>query len=114
MKLSNWSIFYLILAIIGLIATWTFNILYINNGGTFASTDVLVNNLTISFTIDIYFVAFVFSIWVFRECKRLNIRWPLLYVVLTFVLALAFSFPLFLAVRVHAMEKEISRENIIS
>ncbi len=106
MQLSNWSIFYLILAIIGLIATWTFNILYINNGGTFAPADVLVNNLTISFTVDLLYVALIFCVWVFPESKRWGIRWPILYIILTFGVALAFSFPLFLAVRAQAIEKK--------
>ena len=102
---------YLSLSILGLVITWYYNFQYFAASeniyfSTYLET-LLVNPATTAVTIDIYIVALVFSIWVFSESKRVNMKWPFLYVVLSFGVGLAFAFPLFLAMR----ERIISRLN---
>lgn len=98
---------YLLLAALGLVTTWYFNIRYMQSGGSFAPgpfhENAFANFLTGSLTMDVYVAALVFAVWVFPESKRLRIRRPILYVALTFLVALAFAFPLFLAVRERAL-----------
>jgi len=52
-----------------------------------------------SLSIDLFIVAAAASIFIIIEGRRLGIRWYWVYVVASFVTAIAFTFPLFLAVR---------------
>ena len=52
-----------------------------------------------SLSIDLLIVAAAASIFIIIEGRRLGIRWYWVYVVASFVTAIAFTFPLFLAVR---------------
>jgi phosphotransferase system glucose/maltose/N-acetylglucosamine-specific IIC component len=109
--MENKKLYYLyaILALIGLLATWYFNIRYMLSGGSFAPGPfwhhAFANQLTAGITLDVYIAAIAFAIWVFPESKNLGIKRPWLYVALCFFGALAFALPLFLAVRIHAMQK---------
>ncbi len=103
------STIYFALAILGLVATWVFNLQYF-----IASQDIafstylrtlLVNPATTAVTIDIYVCAVVFSIWVFREAKRVGMKWPFAYVLLSFGIGLGFALPLFLGFREGAIAK---------
>ncbi|GAB4192003.1 MAG: hypothetical protein Tsb002_21350 [Wenzhouxiangellaceae bacterium] len=100
---------YFVLAILGLIITWYFNFQYLHEGGSFLGgaffSAAFANSLTTSITLDIYWAAMVFSIWAVNESRRLAIRWPWIYIVATFTLALAFSLPLFLAMRERAITR---------
>jgi hypothetical protein len=62
----------------------------------------LANPLTTSITLDIYWAANVFSIWVIRERHRSGVRRPWLYIAACFLLGPAFVFPLYLGRRAHA------------
>jgi hypothetical protein len=114
MKKSKLFYIYLALAILGLITTWYFNVRYMQAGGSFAPAPFLqnafANYLTSALSLDVYITAIAFSIWVFPESRRLNIRWPIMYVFLCFFGALAFAFPLFLAMRTKAMEEHVSAD----
>lgn len=98
---------YLILSVLGLLGTWYFNFQY------FVASDssyfipylktLLVNTATTAVTIDIYFSAAVFSVWVFQDSKVIKVKWPYIYLILCFSLGLAFAFPLFLAFRERAI-----------
>jgi len=103
MKLHKLTMVYLGVAVSGLLITWFFFIQYLLAGGSFVGDAffyaAMANPVTTAITIDVYLSAVVFSIWLFGEARKYNIRWPWLYVVLTFALGLTFSFPLFLAVR---------------
>jgi hypothetical protein len=108
MKNSKLFYVYLLLAGFGLAATWYFNIMYMQAGGSFAPgpfwANAFANYLTASLTLDVYVAALAFSVWVVPESRRTGIRWPAIYVMLTFLGALAFAFPLFLAVRERALQ----------
>ena len=57
------------------------------------------NPATSSLSIDLLVTASAASIFIILEGRRLGIRWPWLYVIASFITAVAFTFPLFLAVR---------------
>jgi hypothetical protein len=100
---KSFSTIYFMLAIFGLCATWYYNIQYFAQGGPDAFStylqSALVNLVTTGITVDVYFSAFVFSIWVFRESTRVGLQKPFVYVILCFTVGLAFALPLYLGVR---------------
>ena len=104
---------YLALAVIGLLATWYFNIAYFAGGGSVAPAvffqSAFANPLTTSITLDVYLAGIVFSVWVLSEAKRIGVTWPALYILLCFAVALAVAFPLFLAVRERLLARVPSR-----
>ena len=100
---------YLIAAVVGIAATWYHNLAFIEHYGEFSLatfiSDSNINAAASSIAIDITVVAVVFSIWSFIEARRLGMRlWPF-YFVLTFLIALAFAMPLFLAMRERALQR---------
>ncbi len=104
--LQNWNIkakIYLILALFGLIGTWYFNILAIGQGRDFFA-DWGSTPAVLSATTDLLVAASAASIFMFYESKRLNIKYGWLFILGSFITAIAFTFPLFLAVR----ERKIS------
>ena len=91
---------YLAVAAIGLVGTAWFNIRSVvePSGDTFFAAWV-ANPSVSSLSIDLLIVAAAASIFIIIEGRRLGIRWYWVYVVASFVTAIAFTFPLFLAVR---------------
>ena len=94
---------YLLLAVIGIIATWYFNIQFYDTAtdtslGNFIA---LANNnfAAQSISADITVVAITFLIWMYVESKRLKIKYWWILIPLTFLIAIAFTFPLFLYIR---------------
>lgn len=87
-------------AIAGLVFTMYFNILFIIEHGGFSAitfvTDNYVNNASASISNDILVVVAAFLVWSFIEARRLAMKRWWLYAVLTFTVAIAFAFPLFL------------------
>jgi hypothetical protein len=102
-KPSTLTIVYYALAVVGFIATWYYNSQYILNGGGLGPNEffgaAFANALTTAITLDVYLAALVFSIWVVSDAKRVQVKWPWLYVVLCFAVGLAIAYPLYLARR---------------
>lgn len=88
---------YLILAVVGAVGTWTFNIL------SFGEVDYLAgwfaNPASSSAAVDVIVVAIVCCIFFIAEGRRLGTRHVWVLIPLTFVVAIAFTLPLFLALR---------------
>ena len=91
---------YLVLALIGLIGTWYFNFEF------FAlNTDVsyleawFANPASSSAAVDIIMVALMGSVFMLVEGWRIKLQWVWILIPLSFFIALAFTFPLFLAIR---------------
>ena len=90
---------YGILAVVGLVLTW-----YFNFSAIFAS-DIpylegwFANAASSSAAVDLIVLAVAASIYMLFEGARLGWRWTWVLVVLGFVVAMAFAFPLFLALR---------------
>ncbi|MBB6092917.1 hypothetical protein HNQ60_001795 [Povalibacter uvarum] len=91
---------YFALAIVGLGLTWYFNFLFFAGGGSIAPDSFLpsafANPLTASITLDVYWSALVFSIWIVTERSAPLAPAPWIFVVLCFGIGLAFALPLYL------------------
>lgn len=99
---KNWTplaLVWLGLAVVGLIGTWTFNILAIIEQRNFVGDWVSSGPAVSSLTVDLLIVAVAGSILIIIEARRLGMRHAWLYVVGAGLTAFAFTFPLFLANR---------------
>ena len=96
-------ILYFVLAAIGLVATWYFNLQYFANGGSVAPGaffgSAFANALTTAITVDVYWSALVFSVWAVLEHRRKAAPSPWWFIAACFTLGLAFAFPLYLGWR---------------
>lgn len=90
---------YLALAAIGLIGTAYFNIRGVLEPSAGFFSAWFANPATSSLTVDLLVTASAASVFIIIEGRRLGIRWYWLYVLGSFVTAVAFTFPLFLAMR---------------
>lgn len=105
------AVVYLCLAVIGLIGTWTFNILYFRIEAGGYVPDWFANNAAASAAIDLIVVATAASVFIIAESVRIGMgRWTWIFIVLSFVIAAAFAFPLFLAVREVILERRRAPE----
>lgn len=97
------QIIYALLAIIGVCVTWYFNLQLMQTptGLSLPSfiADNYVNAASASITNDLLVVTAVFLFWSFGEAHKLGMKHWWLYVPLTFGVAIAFSYPLFLLMR---------------
>jgi hypothetical protein len=100
------ALVYFVLAALGLVGTWYFNIMYITappdpgsgNGNYIASW--FVNARSSSAAVDVGVTALAACVFFVIEGRRLGWgRRAWLFIPLTFVVALAFAAPLFLALR---------------
>ena len=98
----NWTplaITFFILAIAGLVGTWTFNILAIVQLRDFVGDWVGSGPAVSSLTVDLLVVAVAGCILIIVEARRLGMKGGWVYVALSGLTAFAFTFPLFLAMR---------------
>jgi len=92
------------LAVVGLVATWYFNLKFTEeSGGSFSIADFVAacyaNSASSSISNDITVAVIAFLVWSFHEARRLTMRNWWAYVVLTFAVAFACAYPLFLFMR---------------
>jgi hypothetical protein len=87
-----------LLSVAGLIGTWYFNLLAIRQGRNFFA-DWSSTPAVSSATTDLLVAASAASIFMFYEGKRLKMKYVWLFILGSFVTAIAFTFPLFLAFR---------------
>ncbi len=99
MKLTPAAIIYLSVAAIGLVGTAYFNITGFTSGSGNFFAAWFANPAVSSLSVDLLATASAASIFIIIEGRRLGMRWPWLYVLGSFVTAVAFVFPLFLAMR---------------
>ena len=95
---------YAVLAVAGVVATWWFNLRFMAaSGGAFSAVDFVragyANDAAASLTNDLTIGTLTFMVWSFAESRRLGMRHWWVWVVLTFGVAFAMAFPLFLLVR---------------
>jgi hypothetical protein len=91
-----WAAGYLLLAVAGAVGTWYYNLQY--TGGDYLGA-WFANPASSSAAVDVIVTAVVACLFYVREGRRLGWWWTVALVPLTFLVALAFTFPLFLAVR---------------
>jgi hypothetical protein len=92
-----------VLAAAGLVIPWSFNIAFLLEGGSFAPSPFLAavtaNSLVAGITWDVYLAAAAFCAWLLQDAPSAGVRRPWVYVLLTFLVGLAFALPLYLALR---------------
>jgi Terpene cyclase DEP1 len=99
--------FYLIAAIVGAIAPYAtyFGYLAAYPGASGALSLAWGSPIAAATLVDFTISCLVFWPFVFVESRRLNIKWPLLFVVSNCLIGLSFALPLFLYCREIALEK---------
>ncbi len=94
---------YGVLAIVGLVATGYFNLQFASEQGGFSAGAFIAggyaNPAAGSLTSDLMVAVLAFLVWILTEARRLEMPRVWIYVILTFGLAFAVSFPLFLLMR---------------
>jgi hypothetical protein len=99
---SRWngrSTAYLVLALVGLIGTWTYNVLAIAARRDYLGDWIGSGPAVLSLTIDILVAATASAVFMVIESRRIAMRHVWVYIVLIPLVALAFALPLFLAMR---------------
>lgn len=98
--MSNLRITYAILAVLGLIVPWYFNVQSLTEGNfwNFLAGTVSTAGAR-SFTSDLLIAATAGFIWIVAESRRLQIRYGWTFVPIGIFVSFAFAFPLFLCVR---------------
>jgi hypothetical protein len=97
------QIVYVALALVGLFGTFYFNMQW--GSGPFEHTaegfvrGSFGNSASSSVTVDLTITYFAASVWMITDGRRLGMRRPWLYAIGGLVTAIAFTFPLFLAMR---------------
>jgi uncharacterized membrane protein len=106
---SHMPTVYRLLALLGFLLTWYFNGLYLLEGGSLQPSAffgaAMANPLSTAITLDVYWSALVFSVWLLHSAKRHGVKRPWLYIVLCFGVGLAVAFPLYLASREKALAR---------
>lgn len=108
------QVIYGVLAIAGLSLTWYHNIHFALQHGTMDIgvfiAECFANHASSSISWDVTIAAVTFLTWSNIESKRLQMKgWPVI-VVLTFGVALAFAFPLYLLLR----ERHLSAQKTLN
>ena len=104
MKLTTRQLVYAALSVLGLLATWIFNLRFMaESGGSFSVVEFVraayANSASSSLSNDLFVGVAAFLVWSFAEARRLRMRRWWIYPVLTFAVAFACAFPLFLFAR---------------
>ena len=95
------QVVYGVLALTGLVLTQYFNFTYVGPQGYLQAW--FANSASSSAAVDLLVVALAAAVFMIVEGRRLGMRVPWLYAVAGAVLAIAFTFPLFLLVRERAL-----------
>lgn len=99
---------YAVLAVAGLVGTWWFNITFLSTapGASYVGA-WFANPASSSVAVDVIVVAIAACVFFVREGTRLGWRWWAIaaFVVLSFAVAVSFTFPLFLALRERALAR---------
>ena len=96
------QVVYGVLAVTGLVLTQYFNFSYAGPPGYLQAW--FANSASSSAAVDLLTVAVAAALFMIVEGRRLGMRVPWLYAVAGAVLAIAFTFPLFLLVRERALD----------
>lgn len=106
--LRSWTpraIVYLVLALVGLVGTWSWNIVAITRQSEWFAEWASNGAATQSLQVDLIVVAVAASIVIIVEGRRVGLRHAWVLVPLSALTAIAFTFPLFLALRERALTR---------
>lgn len=114
--MSIQRILYLLLALVGLVMTWYYNLQFMQESegafdiGAFIDATSL-NAAAQSLSWDLAIACIAGLVWIYFESRRLGLRFFWVYILLAFGIAWAFAFPLFLFVRQGKLESMQALEN---
>ncbi len=101
---------YLLISLFGICYTWYYNIQYFN---TYSEASFIhffelaqSNFAGKSFGADLTIVVLTFFVWYIPDARKLKIKSWWVLIPLTFLIAVAFTFPLYLYLRESALEKK--------
>ncbi len=102
---------YFVLALGGLIGTWYFNLQFAGSGSDLGYLEAwFVNAASSSAAVDIIVTALAANVFFIREGLRLGWgKWSWVLIPVTYLVALAFVFPLFLGLRELGLARQASR-----
>jgi hypothetical protein len=107
---------YILIALVALPATWINNFAFINQPSNASVADffdaVYVNPAAASLTNDLILVALATCIFMAIEGRRVGIRYFWLYIIMSAIIAVSVTFPLFLFARHIKLAKEHSLQSI--
>jgi hypothetical protein len=107
---------YLLIALAALPATWINNLAFMTQPSNNSFTDFFraayVNAAAASLTNDLIFVAFAACMFMAIEGRRMGIRYYWLYIVLSALVAVSVTFPLFLFARHIKIYQEQSAQSL--
>ncbi|CAN5222321.1 hypothetical protein BH11PSE2_BH11PSE2_15710 [soil metagenome] len=96
-------LFYAAISVIALLATWSQNLAYFGGGAAGAGQqfvlDAMINPASRSITIDIGLFLLAATGFMVTEARRLGLRLVWVYVIAGFLIAISFTFPLFMIAR---------------
>jgi hypothetical protein len=105
------AIVFLVLAIAGLIGTWTYNIIAIIEQRDFFGDWFGSGPAVGSLTMDLLIMAVAASVFIVIEGRRLGMKHLWAYIVFAGLTAIAFTFPLFLANRARRLQQLASEQH---
>lgn len=112
MKLTPLMIFYLVCSVAGLIVPWYFNWQFIQTGEPLTVSAFIkashLSPLTSSLSTDFLIGCSAVFVWMIVEGKRIGVKHLWFYAVFTFVIAWAFTLPLFLFQRERLLQRKAS------
>ena len=96
------QIIYIVLSIVGFVLPYSQFLSFVADNGLDLSLffeQLFANQISSFFAFDILVSSVVFWVFVFREGKRLQIKWLWVYIVLNLTIGLSFALPVFLLMR---------------
>ena len=101
---------FLLLSIAGLIGTWYYNIQFFITAEDTSMLNYIAQTKTTfpakSFNFDLLIGVGAFLLWYIPEARKLKMKLWWVFIPLTFLIAFAFAFPLFLFFRERALAKQ--------
>jgi hypothetical protein len=110
-------LFYALVAIVALFATWSQNLTYSGNAVEIFQafwTDTKVNAASRSITVDIGLFLLAATGFMVTEARRIRIRFVWAYVILGILIAISVTFPLFMIAREVRLAKKGAAEAALS
>jgi hypothetical protein len=103
---------YVAIALVALVATWSQNIIFFRDGGSFWGffEALKVNPASRSFTVDIALLLLAVAILMVIEARRLGVKFVWAYILGGFLIAISVTFPLFLLARELRLETSDATE----
>jgi len=103
---------YIAIALVALVATWSQNIVFFRDGGSFLGffEALKVNPPSRSFTVDIALLLLAVAILMVIEARRLGVKFVWAYIIGGFLIAISVTFPLFLLARELRLAKSDATE----